>query len=139
MRTYVLGAAAFVVLASISARAHHSPAALYLLDKRIVVEGVVTEYRFVNPHARIYLDVTTGGGQVEKWLAEGGSPLALRRQGWNGQEVKPGDRVKIAGNPARDASKLIHWLTVTLPNGSELFGEDVDFGAVDKRRRQQQN
>jgi len=34
-----------------------------------------------------------GGGQVEKWLAEGGSPLGLRRQGWNGQEVKPGDRV----------------------------------------------
>jgi Family of unknown function (DUF6152) len=139
MRTYVLGAAVFVVLASIAARAHHSPAALYLLDKQIVVEGVVTEYRFVNPHARIYLDVTTGGGQVEKWLAEGGSPLVLRRQGWNGQEVKPGDRVKIAGNPARDASKLIHWLTVTLPNGSELFGEDLDFGAVDKRRRQQQN
>ena len=99
MRTYVLGFAAFVVLASTSARAHHSPAALYLLDKRIVVEGVVTEYRFVNPHARIYLDVTTGGGQVEKWLAEGGSPLVLRRQGWNGQEVKPGDRVQDRRQP----------------------------------------
>jgi len=137
MRTSLLGAAAVVLFASVSARAHHSPAALYLLDKQIVVEGIVTEYRLVNPHARIYLDVTNAAGQVERWLAEGGSPLVLRRLGWNGQEVKPGDRVRIAGNPARDASKLIHWLTITRPDGSELFGEDIDFRAIDKRRRQQ--
>ena len=138
MRTTLLGAVACVLFASVSALAHHSAAALYLMDKRIVVEGIVTEYRLVNPHARIYLDVTNTTGQVERWLAEGGSPLVLRRQGWDGQEVKPGDRVKIAGNPARDASRLIHWVTITLPNGSELFGEDVDFTAIEKRRRQQQ-
>ena len=135
--TSLLGAAIVVLFASASASAHHSPAALYQLDKTIVAEGIVTEYRFVNPHARIYLDVTNADGQVEHWLAEGGSPLVLRRQGWNGQEVKAGDRVKIFGNPARDASKLIHWLTVTRPDGSELFGEDIDFPEIDKRRRRQ--
>lgn len=136
MWTLLLCAAGLMLFAS-PAVAHHSPAALYQLDKTIVVEGVVAEYRFVNPHARIYLDVINADGQVERWLAEGGSPLVLRRQGWNGQEVKAGDRVKIFGNPARDASKLIHWLTVTRPDGSELFGEDIDFPEIDKRRRRQ--
>jgi hypothetical protein len=138
MKSHLLGSIGVVILlAPTLVRGHHSPAALYVMDKQIVVEGTVAEYRLVNPHARIYLDVVNADGQVERWLAEGGSPLVLRRLGWNGQEVKTGDRVKIAGNPARDASKVIHWLTITRPDGSQLFGEDVDFAAIDKRRRSQ--
>jgi hypothetical protein len=96
----------------------------------------VTKYGFVNPHARVYLDVTIASGGVEQWMAEGGSPIVLRRLGWNGQEIKVGDRVKITGNPSRDGSKLIHWLTIQRPDGSTLFGEDIDFAAVDKLRQQ---
>jgi hypothetical protein len=117
--------------------AHHSAQALYHLDRNLVVVGVVTEYQFSNPHARILLDITTADGQTEAWLAEGGTPNVLRRFGWNGQEVQPGDRVTIAGNPARDGSNLIHWVTITLPDGSELHGEDINFGSIDRRRQRQ--
>lgn len=119
--------------------AHHSAAAVYVMTQQITIDGVVTKYGFVNPHARVYLDVSKPDGAVEQWMAEGGSPIVLRRQGWNGQELKPGDRVKITGNPARDGSRLIHWLTIRLPNGSDLYGEDIDFGAIDKLRQQRRN
>ena len=120
------------------AAAHRSAAALYALDQDLEIEGVVTEFRFVNPHLRIYLDVTTDSGDVVEWMAEGGTPIVLTRLGWSSQEIKPGVRLRVIGNPARDGSNLVHLVTITLPDGTELFGEDVDFQAVDRRRRQLQ-
>ena len=131
----MIGSVVAVLLAAVSLGAHHSAAALYLLDQQIVIDGIVTKYQFVNPHARIYLDVTNAEGQVENWMAEGGSPIVLRRLGWSGAEVKPGERVRVSGNPARNASRLIHWVTIRRSDGAELYGEDIDFGAVDERRR----
>ena len=118
--------------------AHHSAAALYVMNQELDIEGTVTEYQFVNPHIRVYLDVENADGDVERWVAEGGNPNVLIRQGWDGEELQPGDRIRINGHPSRDGSPLIHWVTVTLPDGSELFAETVDFGAVDRRRRQRQ-
>ena len=117
--------------------AHHSPASLYLLDRTIAIEGVVTDYQFVNPHARIFLRVDGGDGSVVEWMAEGGTPNILIRQGWSGDEVQPGDRVRIEGNPARDGSNLIHWVTILLPDGRELYGEDINYDAIDRRRRRE--
>ena len=36
------------------ADAHHSDAPHFYLDQHLVLEGVVTEFRFVNPHAYVY-------------------------------------------------------------------------------------
>lgn len=137
MRVWLLGSLAFVALATIPCVAHHSPAALYRMSQEIVVKGIVTEFQFTNPHARILLDVTNSKGEVKQWLAEGGTPNVLRRLGWDGQEVQPGDYVEVTGNPARDRSNVVHWVTIILADGSELFGEDYNFDAVDRRRRLQ--
>ena len=40
-------------------------------DEIIENTGVVTEFRFINPHARIYLEVTNENGETEIWMAEG--------------------------------------------------------------------
>jgi len=122
-----------VVLAS-QAAAHHSPAMLYDLSREITVEGTVTEYRLGNPHLRIYLDVDDGGA-VEKWMAEGGSRTVLLRKGWDGSEVAPGDRVTIKGHPTRDGSKVVHMEYLILPDGTELFAEDLDRDLLEERRR----
>ena len=129
---------AFCALPFTQAAAHHSPAMLYDLTREITVEGVVTEYQLGNPHMRIYFDVDNQGTK-EKWLAEGGSRTRLLRAGWTGDELKPGDRVIIRGHPARDASsKLVHMEYLTLPDGTERFAEDIDFGEFDDRRRRPQ-
>jgi uncharacterized protein DUF6152 len=119
--------AAFAVAFALvsSAEAHHSAAVFYQMDKEITVEGVVTSYMLGNPHARIYMTVKGANGEDQKWLAEGGSRTVLLRNGWTGDEVKPGDRIKIIGNPSRDGSYVVHWQKLVLGNGKELWGEDV--------------
>ena len=117
-----------------AALAHHSPAALYDLAKTISIEGVVTDYRLINPHVRMYIDVTDASGAKQSWLAEGGTAAVLRRRGWDGDEVKPGDVVRIVGNPSRDGSPLIHWRMIELPSGKQLASEDIDPAQVEQRR-----
>ena len=125
----------FVVL---GAQAHHSPASLYHMEQIVTVEGVVTDYLFINPHARIHFDVVNSAGEVEHWMAEGGTPNALARIfGWDGSEIAEGDQITIRGNPPRDGSNLIHWLTITFPDGRQLYGEDIDFDAIESLRRRQ--
>ncbi len=123
------------VLFALPAASHHNFRSIFDMDQQIVIEGTVTEYQFINPHARVMLDVEKSGGAVENWIAEGGAVLVLRRLGWTGEEVAVGDRVSIAGNPARDGSSVLHWLTITLPDGRELFGQDLNLSAIDELRR----
>jgi hypothetical protein len=104
------------------ASAHHSPAAAFVLDERTSITGTVVEYRFVNPHAIVILDVALEDGSVERWTAEGGTPSALVRDGWTGQELKAGDRVTIVGNPTRDGSRAINWQAIVLSEGRQLGG-----------------
>ena len=125
MKVISLIMGALSVAATLTASAHHSAAVFYLLDKQITVEGVVTRYTLGNPHARIYMNVTGPDGKEQEWLAEGGSRTVLLRNGWTGDEVKAGDRVKVIGNPSRDGSNVVHWQKLVLPNGTELWGEDL--------------
>jgi len=117
--------AVFALPFALSAFAHHSAAAFYFVDKEITVEGVVTSFTLGNPHARVYMTVKGPGGEDQKWMAEGGSRTILLRNGWTGDEVKPGDHIKIVGNPSRDGSFVVHWEKLVLANGKELWGEDV--------------
>ena len=135
--TYAALAACCIGLIS-PAHAHHSAAVYYQLDKQVTVEGKVTEYTLGNPHARIYFTVKGANGQDEAWMAEGGSRTVLLRKGWTGEEVKPGDVVKIVGNPSRDGRHVIHWQTLILPNGKEMWGEDLDPKKLEELRKRRQ-
>ena len=110
------------LLASMAAQSHHNAAAHYQIDKVTSVEGVVTEFRLINPHSRIYLDVKGRSGKMETWMAEGDAAAVLLRRGWTGREVKKGDAIKVVGHPSRDGSNLIEWKSIVLPNGQEIGG-----------------
>src|SRR4051812_47807575 len=107
-------AALLGAVASQAAWSHHSAAVYYRLDEHVTLEGVVTRYNLANPHTQIYLTVKGADGAEREWLAEGGSRTVLVRKGWTGEEVKPGDRIMIVGNPARDGSNALHWQAVIL-------------------------
>jgi Family of unknown function (DUF6152) len=116
-----------LVAFSAGAAAHHSPAAQYDLSKRITITGVVTEYRFVNPHALIFLDVPGHDGGIEEWVAEGGNTGVLQHLGWTGDEVRPGDEITVVGNPSRDGSETVNWQSVTVAGGPVLAGGNGSF------------
>lgn len=122
-----------IVLAG-GATAHHSAAVLYDMSMEIEVEGIVTRYDLGNPHMRIYFDVETESG-AEEWMAEGGSRTVLLRKGWDGTELAPGDVVRIKGHPSRDGSNIVHVEYLTLPDGTELYAEDLNSDLLEQRRR----
>lgn len=115
------GAVALLAL-GITAEAHHSFQATFRSDAKITVEGVVTDFRFKNPHILIYLDVTNDDGSVTKWMSEGAAATNMRRRGWARDSVKPGDRVRISGDSTHDGSPMVSI------EGVEVL--DPDTGAV---------
>lgn len=131
MKSILFGALIGTALTlSLPVRAHHSAAVLYNLEQEVTVEGVVTRFTLGNPHARIYMMVADADGAETEWMAEGGSRTVLSRNGWTGDEVRAGDVIKIVGNPSRDGSKIIHWERLLLPDGTELWGEDIPEDSV---------
>ncbi len=116
--------------------AHHNAASHYLLDQKITVMGVVTEFRLINPHARIYFDVTDDEGEVQKWLGEGNASSVLRRRGWADDHLKPGDVITISGSPARDGGHKIDWESIVLEDGMELRGGNTKAGELEQQLRE---
>ena len=100
-----------VALLSITsgAIAHHSFQATFQSDEFVSVDGVVTDFRFRNPHVIIYLDVTNDDGSVTKWMAEGSSATGWRRAGWKNDSLKSGDRMRVSGNATHDGSPMV-WI-----------------------------
>lgn len=125
----------FLLVAEMSA-AHHAPSSVYVLSEEIEIQGTVTDFRYNNPHVRIFIDVVNENGQVENWIAEGGTPNILLRNGWSAETFKPGDPIHIVGHPPRDEeSRFIHMVDATLPDGSVLYGEDIRVDRAAERRR----
>jgi DNA/RNA endonuclease YhcR with UshA esterase domain len=118
---------AFLVLLSCFAAwrplsAHHSSAA-YDMEHPVNMKGVVTNMEWGNPHVFIYLDVKDDSGNVEQWRVEGNSPNMLVRSGWKKEMIKTGDQLQVNGAPAKNGSKVIRLITLTLANGQKYDGQ----------------
>ena len=99
--------------------AHHSTA-MFDQSKQVVLEGVVRQMQWTNPHSWIQVIVPSAtGGQVE-WSIECGSPNTMSRVGWTKSTLKPGDKVKIVTNPMKDGSFAGLLVSATLPDGRVL-------------------
>ncbi|MBT8078680.1 MAG: DUF4131 domain-containing protein [Gammaproteobacteria bacterium] len=114
---------------------HHNAASHYILDQKITVTGVVTNFRLINPHARIYFDVTNEDGETEAWLGEGNASSVLRRRGWTNDTLEPGDVITVTGSPARDGGHKIDWELIVLEDGTELRGGNTKAGELEQQLR----
>jgi hypothetical protein len=102
--------------------AHHSNSA-FQVDQTIKLKGVVTEFKWMNPHIWIYLSVDDDTGGKVEWHVEGRPPGILGRAGWTKNSLKPGWIVTILCNPAKDGSRVAMVARVTLENGYVLRNE----------------
>ncbi len=102
--------------------AHHSSAA-YDMEHPVNMKGVVTNMEWGNPHVFIYLDVKDDNGNVEQWRVEGNSPNMLVRSGWKREMIKTGDQLLVNGAPAKNGSKVMRLITLTLANGQKYDGQ----------------
>jgi hypothetical protein len=59
-----------VACASMVVQAHHSIAGVYDTSRQVTVEGVVTAFRFVNPHPFLIIDVRDAAQKPQPWRLE---------------------------------------------------------------------
>jgi hypothetical protein len=110
---------AILLVASGSAFAHHGAAA-YDSSKMVTVTGTVTDFRFVNPHVMITMDVKDPStGKIEKWEGELTSPNHLERAGWTKSTIKPGDEVTMTGAALKSGAPAMA-IRKVMKNGQEI-------------------
>jgi len=98
---------------------HHSFAAEYG-SKPITLNGNITKFVWMNPHTRIYFDVTDASGAVVKWECEGSAPGGLLNNGWSKESLKPGDHVTIEAFLAKDHPNICKTRAGKLADGRHL-------------------
>jgi hypothetical protein len=84
--------------------AHHSFGATYDSSKSVQIEGVVKEFVWRNPHSFLRIDVTEKDGVTKTWALEWGSINQLASANLTRTTLRPGDKLVISGEPARDQS-----------------------------------
>ena len=106
-RTILLIFAGIVLLAGADrVFAHHSFSATYDWSQKVEIEGVVKEFVWRNPHSFMRIDVTDKDGATKTWALEWGSTNDLTQAQITRTTLKPGDKLVVTGEAARDTSSL---------------------------------
>jgi hypothetical protein len=90
------------------AQAHHSIAGVYDTSQQVTVEGVVTQFHFVNPHPYVTVEARQSGGEAQQWKLEMDNLSELVDVGMTKESLKPGDRVVVTGNPVRSKGQNLY-------------------------------
>src|ERR1700676_2034050 len=95
---------AAAMLASTPVWSHHS-AAMFDMQKTVVVSGTVKEWQFMNPHSWLQVMAVDASGKEVQWSFEaaapaggGSSPTSLLRK----DTFKPGDKITVETHPMKD-------------------------------------
>ena len=135
-----LRALVFVILPltfATPAMSHHAFSPVYDSQHEITVTGVVTEFKFVNPHAMMSMDVTDSSGKVTKWTVEFAGRLNLSNVGWTSESIKSGERVTVTGNPTWTGSDRMFFRKLLHADGTELLPAAAQrTNALEEERRQ---
>jgi len=99
--------------------AHHS-FAMYDAGRTMTLEGIVSEFQWTNPHAWIILQVSSRNGQQTQWSIQLNGSGGLARQGWRPKTLTPGMPIAITIHPLRDGTSGGQFLTLTLPDGTQV-------------------
>jgi hypothetical protein len=126
-----------VLLTSTLIQAHHSTSA-FDSEKVVVLEGTISQFRWINPHASFKLEADASEGPDGLWTVEMTAPNILLRQGWKRNSIQPGDKVKVFVNPLKNAITLNDgsqgglYVGIELADGSAL-GQTDGSGAYRER------
>lgn len=71
--------------------AHHGNASYE--NKKLTLKGTVTEWRWINPHVLLKIDVKGDDGKVVNWTCELVAPSNMINFGFVADSFKPGDQV----------------------------------------------
>lgn len=116
---------ALLLLAAASPSFAHHGTAGYDMSKIVTLNGTVVKYEWSNPHVILYLDTKDDKGQPQHWSLEFGAPLLMKRLGWTGTSMKPGDQIVAEAHPSKNGAPVgisgtATFLLKFVVNGTEL-------------------
>ena len=103
-------------------QAHHSPSAVFDMEKRFTLAGTLTQVDWINPHIVVFMDAKKEDGSLETWKLESNPPSWFRRVGIARNDLAKaiGQNVTIEGNRAKDGSRYGYLLKITFADGNSL-------------------
>jgi hypothetical protein len=114
----IVGLVAVMLLVS-PAFAHHGNAAYD--NKTVTVKGVITEWKWTNPHSFLKFDAKDEKGEVIHWIGEWNAPSTLVNFGITAKSFKPGDQVTVTmTGMAKGGTNVGRVTKVITPDGQEL-------------------
>jgi len=120
-------------LLAVSVFAHHGSAVSYDLTKRVTMKGVVTDFKYINPHPAIFWDLTDDKGSVVHWTGEIAPNVAqLQQEGWGRKRseaaLAAGTAVTITVSPSRAGGPVGLVQRIENAAGEAILGE-IGLGA----------
>lgn len=120
MRSTTIGIMGVVLsLITFPAFGHHS-FSMFDQTQLVSLEGTVTEFEWINPHAWLHVSVTDESGDTQTWSFEGGGISNLTAVGWNADSISAGDQIEIGFHPLKDGGRGGQIRTIVFPDGTEL-------------------
>jgi hypothetical protein len=107
------------------ALAHHSNDYHFDSNVSVTVTGTVKDFRFINPHSRILVDVVAENGDIVTWDCEMGAANGLKRRGWTEAVFRPGEAIEIQGFAARRHPTECYFDYAVLAGGRQITMEDT--------------
>ena len=107
MKLRILACAAIIAISVVAAGAHHSISGPYDTNQQVKLEGVVSQFHFVNPHSYLTVEIKRGEA-VEQWRWEMDNRRELVQIGMTQETLKPGDRVVATGSPGRAGALALY-------------------------------
>lgn len=127
-----------IVACGAATHAHHSIAAVYDNNRRVTIEGVVTQFQFVNPHPFVVMEVKDSNGRVQQWKLEMDNRWELAEIGFDSMTLRPGDRIVVTGSPAREQRQSVYIRRLERPADGfsyQQIGQRPSIGSTPSRPR----
>ncbi len=128
--------AALIAVAAMAAplAAHHGTNINCDRSKQWTAKAVVTEFKYVNPHAQLFFDVTDEAGKVAHWSGELlPNPAQLLRNGWTRKRsleaMQFGAKVVVTVAPSRAGGEAVLVLKIENERSEELLAGGPNAGS----------
>jgi hypothetical protein len=86
----------------------------------VTLKGNVVEWKWINPHCTLRMDVKDKDGTVKTWSVATSNVADLSKRGWSRKTFSPGDEVTVTARPAKSGEPVGMIESVVLADGRKL-------------------